>query len=432
MSLLENNGGVQDLICVGFGPASLAIAIALQESDPSFLHAQPKVAFLERQSKFAWHSGMQLPGARMQISFLKDLATPRNPQSRFTFINYLYAHDRLNHFINLGTFLPTRLEYQDYLRWCANFFEDRYLVTYGQEVVKVIPDATSPAGKVSRFRVISKNTRTSEITTWLAKRVVIAVGGKAMLPQEFLANHPAVIHSSKYSMRVHESLNDQTKPYNIAVIGSGQSAAEIFNDLPSRYPNANVTLIIKGSALRPSDDSPFVNEIFDPDRVDGIYQQDADTRAKAIALDRATNYSVVRLELLEHLYSKLYSQRLQNPNPADWKVRIKTNSRISKTREASDGRIILQIEREILPGGDGGGIEELAFDVVFVATGYVRNAHEDMLRETRSLLRKGVEISGNCFPVRRDYKVDFDESKLTYDAGVWLQGCNESTHGVSN
>jgi len=27
--------------------------------------------------------------------------------------------------------------------------------------------------------------------------------------------------------------------------------------------------------------------------------------------------------------------------------------------------------------------------------------------------------------VRRDYKVDFDQAKVSENAGVWLQGCNE-------
>jgi L-ornithine N5-oxygenase len=42
-----------------------------------------------------------------------------------------------------------------------------------------------------------------------------------------------------------------------AVVGSGQSAAEIFNDLSERFPDAEVKLIIKGASLRPSDDSPL-------------------------------------------------------------------------------------------------------------------------------------------------------------------------------
>lgn len=70
-SLLEryDDEEVHDLICVGFGPASLAIAIALHdalEAGGSTLRThEPKVRFLERQQRFAWHAGMLLPGAKM-------------------------------------------------------------------------------------------------------------------------------------------------------------------------------------------------------------------------------------------------------------------------------------------------------------------------------------------------------------------------------
>jgi len=424
---------VQDLICIGFGPASLAIAIALQEASPSTVKFTPKVSFLERQPNFAWHSGMQLPGAHMQISFLKDLATPRNPRSHFTFINYLYEQNRLNNYINLDTFLPTRYEYEDYLRWCASHFDQSGLVSYGQEVVEVVPDVVAANGKVTKFRVVSRDVKTNEVTTRLARHVVISVGGKAVIPKELPSSHPRVVHSSQYSMRVDEALADKSKPYNIAVIGNGQSAAEIYNDLPSRYPNAKVTLIIKQAALKPSDDSPFVNEIFDPDRVDGIYRQGADARAQAIVNDRATNYGVVRLNLLEHLYEKLYLQKLKNPNPADWKLQIKSNRQVVKTETVVEGgqeKLRLQLQKLRDDGSVGKDVEEMTVDAIFFATGYVRDSHEDMLKSARGLLREG-HSEGAKIPIRRDYKVDFDDNKVAENAGVWLQGCNESTHGVS-
>jgi L-ornithine N5-oxygenase len=247
-----------DLICIGFGPASLAIAIALKDACADKAVAEsPKVCFLERQSKFAWHAGMQIPGAKMQISFLKDLATPRNPRSPFTFVNYLHQKGRFQHFVNLGTFLPTRYEYEDYLRWCASHFEKDGVVRYGQEVLDVKPEADdSKTGKVESFSVTSRNAQ-GDIVTRRARHVVIAVGGKPALPPHFPQNHPRVIHSSKYHVQVDKVLDNKDAAYNIAVVGSGQSAAEIFDDLPGRYPNAKVTLIIKGTALRPSDDSPL-------------------------------------------------------------------------------------------------------------------------------------------------------------------------------
>ncbi len=109
-------GDVYDLVCVGFGPASLAIAVALHDAlEAGTLRAAPRVLFLEQQSRFSWHAGMLLPGAKMQISFLKDLSTLRDPTSQFTFLNYLHQQGRLVEFTNLGTFLPARAEYEDYL-----------------------------------------------------------------------------------------------------------------------------------------------------------------------------------------------------------------------------------------------------------------------------------------------------------------------------
>jgi L-ornithine N5-oxygenase len=52
-------------------------------------------------------------------------------------------------------------------------------------------------------------------------------------------------------------LKDHQYPYKVAVIGNGQSAAEIFEFLHANYPNSQTRLLIKGSALRPSDDSPL-------------------------------------------------------------------------------------------------------------------------------------------------------------------------------
>lgn len=244
-----------DLICVGFGPASLAIAIALHER-----YATARVLFLERQPQFAWHSGMLLPGSRMQISFIKDLATLRNPRSEFTFINYLHKKDRLVAFTNLGTFLPLREEYNDYMSWCAGHFED--YVRYGQECVSVTPTDAAGEQPVKNWEVVSKNVKTGEVSRLTTKHVVIAVGGKPKFPDAFLQNplNPKIIHSSGYSTQIPRLLSDKHKAYKIAVVGAGQSAAEIFNDIHSRYPNSKTKLIIKSSALRPSDDSP----LYDP------------------------------------------------------------------------------------------------------------------------------------------------------------------------
>jgi L-ornithine N5-monooxygenase len=250
---------IHDLICTGFGPASLAIAVALNdvlETTKGFDGGPPKVCFFEKQKQFAWHAGMLLPGSKMQISFIKDLATMRDPRSEFTFLNYLKRHGRLVQFSNLGTFLPSRAEFEDYLRWCANHFND--VVEYGQEVLEILPErVTDPSCKVTCFSVRCRSSHDGSISTRRARNVVIAVGGAPYIPTTFPTNDVRVIHSSQYRSRVPALLPDEKKAYNIAIVGGGQSAAEIFHDLHNRFPAAKTTLIIRDSALRPSDDSPL-------------------------------------------------------------------------------------------------------------------------------------------------------------------------------
>ncbi|CAZ80363.1 unnamed protein product [Tuber melanosporum] len=403
-----------DLVCVGFGPASLAIAIALHDQK-----AQARVLFLERQPEFAWHAGMILPGSRMQISFIKDLATLRNPRSEFTFLNYLREKNRLVAFTNLGTFLPLREEYNDYMAWCASHFEN--CVRYGQDVVSVAPIGEKP---IQSWAVTSRDIKNGQEKRLTARHVIIAVGGKPNIPKAFQQNplNSRIIHSSGYSSAVPKLLNDKNKAYKIAIVGGGQSAAEIFNDMHSRYPNSKTSLIIKGSALRPSDDSPFVNEIFDPSRVDLVYSMPTEIRRESIVQDRTTNYGVVRLELIEHLYETLYHQRLQNPSEAEWQHRIIPLREVAGVEENKLGEIHLQLKN----ARTGAAETTPGFDAIIIATGYVRNVHETLLKPARGFLE------GKSCQVNRDYRVQFKEGVVANNSGVWLQGCCESTHGLSD
>src|SRR5689334_3179102 len=105
-----------DVIGIGFGPSNLALAIAVTEHNESASGAVPvRARFVERQPAFGWHRGMLLDDATMQVSFLKDLVTLRNPASRFTFLAYLHERGRLVDFINHKSLFPLRLEFHDYL-----------------------------------------------------------------------------------------------------------------------------------------------------------------------------------------------------------------------------------------------------------------------------------------------------------------------------
>ena len=211
-------------------------------------------------------------------------------------------------------------------------------------------------------------------------------------------------------------------------MGGGQSAAEIYCDLQKQFPDSQVCIVIKGAALRPSDDSPFVNEIFDPERVDGTYEQDAEERRKAIMLDKATNYGVVRLELLEKIYDDQYHQERLQPDSAKWKGRVVPNRTVTSVEPKKDGSgvILTLAPTSDLEYGREAKTEEMEATMVFYATGYVRDAHKYLLNESRSLLSDPED-----FAVDRNYGVRFAEGKVEPSAGVWLQGCCEMTHGVS-
>lgn len=245
---------IHDLVCVGFGPASISVAIATHDAiEAGQLSESPKVLFLEKQADFAWHAGMLLPGAKMQISFLKDLASLRDPRSHFTFLNYLHQNDRLIDFINLSTFTPARVEFEDYLRWCARHFDD--VVRYQTEVVAVEPVQSSGPNKL--FMVTSRDIITGEITTFQARNVLLALGGQASIPKPLPQKHPRVIHSSQYASVIPKLLRDQSAPVRVAVLGAGQSAAEIFNNVQNLYPNSKTYMIMRSEFMKPSDDSPL-------------------------------------------------------------------------------------------------------------------------------------------------------------------------------
>ena len=176
-----------------------------------------------------------------------------------------------------------------------------------------------------------------------------------------------------------------------------------------------------------------VNEVFDPCRVDDVFRQTSDARAASIENDRNTNYGVVRLELLERLYETMYKQRLLQPEEQDWKHQIISNSIVSGVEEVTSRKLL----RLCLKGRSWHHSDEncnaqkdLVVDAIVVATGYVRDAHEEILRPVRHLML-GADVPEKRWTVLRNYQVQMDPQKVSPSSGIWLQGCNESTHGVS-
>jgi L-ornithine N5-monooxygenase len=395
-----------DVIGVGFGPSNLALAIALQECATKS-HLRCASLFVEKQPHFAWHGGMLLPDSDMQISFLKDLVSLRDPTSPFTFVNYLHKRGRLLDFINCRTFYPSRLEFNDYLRWVAGQF--RSVVAYGETIVAVEPVTVGQS--VTSLRVHSRRLAGGE-TIRLARNLVVAVGGTAYVPSIFekIADDPRLLHSSRYLNAI-EAVGLEGKASRVAVIGGGQSATEVTVDLHSRFPAATIDLIFRGHALKPSDSSPFVNEIFNPDYTDFMFSQPDERREAIVRNFRNTNYAVVDTDLLDQLYRLLYQQRVTGSVG----IKLHPRSEITNVSAAPDGIDIATVDRF------GGRSHRGSYDAVILATGYDRNAPHAFLEPIRRYIEDNT--------LDRNYRL---VTSPVFRPQIHLQGSSETSHGLSD
>lgn len=393
---------VLDFVGVGFGPSNLALAIAVKEhnGDPEVAH--PIVAeFVEVKPEFGWHTGMLIPGATMQVSFLKDLVTPRNPRSEFSFLSYLTDRGRLTEFINYKTFFPTRLEFHDYLSWAAANVDAN--VRYGSRV-------TSIREVDGAFDIEITGARACRLR---ARNVVIAGGLSPQLP-------PGITRSAR-QIHNHEFLHDlqQLPPRRhdrFVVVGAGQSAAEVVAYLHDMSPSIEVHGVFAKYGYSPSDDSPFANRVFDPGAVDDFYQADAGVRRQLINYHRSTNYSAVDLDLIEDLYAREYAERVAGNR----RLFLRGASSVLGTAEDADG-----VQVQILHHPTG-AIDEIDCDAVIYATGFLPTPLRGILGE----LADDVVLDDGGQPVvSRDYRVA--TSKPTV-GGLYIQGNTEHSHGLTS
>ena len=174
--------------------------------------------------------------------------------------------------------------------------------------------------------------------------------------------------------------------------------------------------------------SSSVNEIFDPASVDEFYSLDSAHRKQSLKKNKATNYSVVRLPLIEHIYEKIYRQRLLKPDPRDWTLSLYSNSEVFGA-EKSESRNALNLQVKNTITGETKTIEQV-YDLVVLATGYQRKPFAGILKDLKPLLLSASEDTGSL--VQRNYRLLFRPGSVVRDAAIWMQGSCETTHGVSS
>lgn len=393
-----------DVVGVGFGPSNLSLAIAVEEHNNAAPHSgRPlRAMFFEKQPAFAWHPGMLLEDATIQVSFLKDLVTLRNPTSDYSFVAYLHERGRLVDFINHHTLHPLRIEFNDYFRWAAERLT--VPVRYSAEVHDVEPilDGDDLVGFAVKWgdRVVR------------TRNVVVASGLVPSVPPGHELSD-RVWHNAQLLGRLQAM--DGRSPSRFIVVGAGQSGAETAHHLLGRFPGAEVVAVFATFGYTPADDSPFVNRIFDPGSVDLLFDAPESLRERLFNVHRYTNYSAVDRPLIEALYARLYRDKVAGASL----FRVLNCSRVVAAEESADA---VTVTVESLADGTTQVIDA---DALIFATGY-RPA--DPVRLCAGMRPYCCLDDQGRLMVGRNYQV-----QLTRPAagGLFVIGASEHSHGLS-
>ncbi len=404
---------VYDLIGIGYGPSNMAVAIAMEEHDDPAAHNLKRL-FLEAKPIQRWHPGMLLEGAVLQISVFKDLATLYNPRSRYTFLNYLKEKGRLSEFLNLRDPYPTRLEYDDYVRWAAETLSQ--YVRFGTEVLSVAP-VEEPGGDVELLKVVTRDVASGETQELLTRNLTLAIGPGVSLPPGIeLQPEGRVFHSHFFMHRKKSDFPSPDDNRRFLVVGGGQSGAELFHYLVSRYPQADVTMANRLFSIKPVDDSDFTNEIFFPKWVDFTFNLPDDKRRQFLAEVHNANYEVVEHDLIHRIYKELYIQKVAGQDRA----RILPFMNLESIDEHDEGVTAhfqhLMHDHEVT----------LEADFVILCTGYAWHKEQPLLDPLAPYFSLG-ENKG--YQMERDYSLS---SKPSLRPKVFLQGYSADKHGITD
>jgi L-ornithine N5-monooxygenase len=399
---------VHDLIGIGFGPSNVAMAIALSEHNARVGRQEAVTAhFFERQPRFGWHRGMLIDDATMQVSFLKDLVTLRNPSSEFSFLCYLQSKGRLVDFVNGKSLFPLRVEFHDYFEWAAAQVDD--MVSYGHEVVSVRPVVRD--GVVEYVDVTARSG--SEVVVHRARNLVIGTGLRPQMP-DGVDRTDRIWHNSDLLARV-DGLAD-AQPSRFIVVGAGQSAAENVAFLHRRFPEAEVCAVFSRYGYSPADDSSFANRIFDPEAVNEYFTAPDEIKRKLMNYHGNTNYAVVDIDLIDDLYRQAYQEKVLGTE----RLRFLNVARLTDVVETPD-KVRTTVESLVT-----GEKTPLDADVVVYATGYRPADALGLLGEVGEQCHRD---DAGRIRVERDYRVATDPELR---CGIYLQGGTEHTHGITS
>ncbi|MFF1718869.1 lysine N(6)-hydroxylase/L-ornithine N(5)-oxygenase family protein [Streptomyces sviceus] len=384
----ENPSTVHDFVGIGLGPFNLGLACLTEPI------AELDGVFLESKPDFEWHAGMFLDGAHLQTPFMSDLVTLADPTSPYSFLNYLKEKGRLYSFYIRENFYPLRVEYDDYCRWAANKLSS---IRFGTTVTEVRYEddlyvVTTSAGDVYR-----------------ARHLVLGTGTPPYIPEACQGLDGDFIHNSRYVQ--HRS--ELVKKESITLVGSGQSAAEIYYDLLSEIDVHGYRLnwVTRSPRFFPLEYTKLTLEMTSPEYIDYYRELPEATRYRLTAEQKGL-FKGIDGDLINEIFDLLYQKNLAGPVP----TRLLTNSSLNNARH-ENGTYTLAFRQE-----EQGKDFEIESQGLVLATGY-RYAEPEFLAPVKDRL---VYDSQGNFDVSRTYAIDVT------GRGVFLQNAGVHTHSITS
>lgn len=389
-----------DVAGIGFGPSNISVAVALAE-----LHPELSCRFIDRKLDFSWHEDLMFPEAEMQVPFLKDIVSLRNPQSEFSFLAYLKDRGRLHEFINLRTFYPSRREFDDYYRWVAGRFDAS--TQWGRNVTSVEADG--------EYLVVSSvDVSGNDLQRIQTRALVIANGGTPKIPADTVVGS-RLFHASESLGRLRAGYPDRTAPYRFNIVGSGQTTADLFTYLRVEYPNASITITSRSFAMRPEDDTHFVNELFFPETTDWFYGANSSVRERVLREHSSAAHSGASYDLIPRIYRARYEARVAGSN----------NYQFERLVEFIGGSSSGNVARGRYLSLEDGTEREESYDAIILGTGYTYPMPLPLLEGVSGMFDLGPN---GCYQIDRDYSIRTQKISAPQ---IYLQGYAEATHGFS-
>jgi len=392
---------VHDLVGIGIGPFGLGLA-ALAEPLPDL-----DAVFVDQSDGFSWHPGVMIEGATLQVPFLADLVTMADPTSPCSFLAFLKATGRLYPFYVRESFYPLRSEYDEYCRWVAAQLDS---LRWRRRAVAVEEEGEH---LLVTLEVLGADGAATGVEQLRTRHVALALGTAPHLPPALAdlvgADGGApVLHSAHYLERKDELL----EAGSVTVVGSGQSAAEVYRDLLAEAAprGMQVDWVTRSERFFPMEYTKLTLEMTSPEYTD-LHRALPESVRDRLSREQRALHKGISADLIDEIHELLYGL---TSGGRELPSRLLTSTAVTDAREDGDG-IVLDLAHSLT--------EETAehrTGAVVAATGY-RPRDADLLAPLGARVR--YDEAGRL-DVSRDYTVD-DRGRLH------VLGTEQHTHGVT-